>query len=287
MRRVSDEKILRLLEVARRQLDADDARVEIGGHAPESEHELWAPVGHGHRRLVVFFDKPPADRETVQQRLALLAEAFVDIAVSDIGEPEPVMHGTGALDDELAGLCERTNAAAAAVIDSSSPVVWGASHPELRGNGAVDRLLRVSTALERAGTPKIAEATTALRERNHPDATLLERVAEELGQREEALHRYELCARAVLLVRQRLAKAPSLAGSLRQMVRDDGLHLFARGLGGVYALVLAFDEPFSEPRVEGSVRRALHHFERLIAALPPIEPPPRGGARVLSLRRPR
>ena len=281
---MSDEKILRMLEVVRRKLAAQDARMEIGGHPPESDHEVWAPVGHGHRRLVAFFDEPPADRQAAHDLLVLMAETFVDIAVSDEhhdGADEG--HPTGALDDELAGLCQRADARAAVVIDSSTPVAWGASHTELAGTGAVDRMLRVIDALERAGTFDMSAAIEKLK---GADAQLIERVVADLGS--EAQARYVLCARAVRIVRQRLAKAPSLTGSLRQLVRDGDLMLFARGLGGVYALVLAFDgQAFSEPHVEGVVRRTLHHLERLIAALPPIDPPPGRRARVFALRGPR
>jgi hypothetical protein len=259
--------------------------MEIGGHPPDSEHEVWAPVGHGHRRLVVCFDQPPADRQGANELLVLMAETFVDIAVSDAQDPheESSGHPTGALDDELGGLCQRADARAAVVIDSSTPVAWGASHPELSGTGAVERMLRVAEALERAET---FDMQAALEKATGADAQLLERVFADLGA--ESRHRYVLCARAVRIVRQRLAKAPSLTGSLRQLVRDGDLMLFARGLGGVYALVLAFeDQAFSEPHVEGVVRRTLHHLERLIAALPPIEPPPGRRARVFALRGPR
>ena len=60
---------------------------------------------------------------------------------------------------------------------------------------------------------------------------------------------------------------------------------FIRSLAGIYLLVLVFEDTFSELRVEGVVKRARGHLEELLAALPPEDPPPKGG-RLLPMREP-
>ena len=48
-----------------------------------------------------------------------------------------------------------------------------------------------------------------------------------------------------------------------------------------------FDGPFSELHAEAATLKALPMIERLVLALPPIDPGPRGGARVIDLHGPR
>ena len=57
------------------------------------------------------------------------------------------------------------------------------------------------------------------------------------------------------------------------------VHSFA----GIYLLVLVFDAPLDELRAERAIIEALPRIERLVLALPPLEPPPYGG--VVALRR--
>ncbi len=239
---MGDAGLLRLLAVARRELDADDARLEIGGAPPDDERLLWCPVG-AHRRLVVVFAAPPADRAAKQDKLEHLAETFHDIADSVIPPaPEPTGTARAALDAELEGVCARSQARAVLIVDRSSPVVWGRSHPAL------------------------PEQIEALLERRDDDDAVL-RVA----------------ARAVAEARALTEGQPP--GPFRKSLQGDGFALLVRSIAGAYLLVLAFDGPFSEIRADGVAKRALGRLERLVAALPPIEPPPKG-KRSLSLHKP-
>jgi hypothetical protein len=47
--------------------------------------------------------------------------------------------------------------------------------------------------------------------------------------------------------------------------------------GGVYVISLYFDGPLSEPVAVGALLHAAGYIERLVLALPPLEPPPSGG----------
>ena len=72
----------------------------------------------------------------------------------------------------------------------------------------------------------------------------------------------------------------------RVVHHDGGFGVLARGLAQVYLVAVIFDGPFSELHAEGAIVRALPLIERLVLALPPVEPPP-AKAKVIALPRPR
>ena len=230
---MSDAGVMRLLALVAREMDAADARIQIGGKEPEEGQLLWTVIGP-HRRLVVVFAAPPADRPDKQSRLDALAAAFLDTAAGDVdGEgiggagagPTLAAGARAALDLKLeatlAGVTIRAGAIAALVVDRSSPVVWG----------------RSDAALPRAV--------------------------------DELLARGDVVARAVELARGVTER--------RHVTHEASFGAYVRSMLGSYLLVLAFDSQFREPHVEGVVRRAQKPLESLIAALPPIDPPPRRG----------
>jgi hypothetical protein len=288
---VSDDKLLRLLALVRRELSADDARVEIGGRPPAADGlHLWVAVGPD-RRLVATFVAPPEEPDDLSARLKVLAQAFPETAAAAV--PVVAVVGDSAFDQELAALCERAGACSGVVIDRASPVTWARSHPELGAPGDLQRWLSAIRAVAQARElmseqpslfmGNLDEAVRKLRERrlNQP-AREIEDIAERFTGRPDRLVRWLRCGNAVLALSDHLDRHPTTqVGSLRWVARCDEDGVYARGLAGVYLLVLAFDGPLSEPRVEGAVRRATSLLERLIAGLPPLEPPPRGGLRLL------
>jgi hypothetical protein len=56
----------------------------------------------------------------------------------------------------------------------------------------------------------------------------------------------------------------------------------ARPFAGLYYIALAFDAGISEPVALGALLHAMPIIERLVLALPPIEPPP-GGAKIVRM----
>lgn len=56
----------------------------------------------------------------------------------------------------------------------------------------------------------------------------------------------------------------------------------ARPFAGLYYIALAFDGDISEPTALGALLHAMPIVERLVLALPPIEPPP-GGAKIVRM----
>lgn len=63
---------------------------------------------------------------------------------------------------------------------------------------------------------------------------------------------------------------------LRFIVCEDKACL-AKLFGGAYVISLYFDGPLSEPVAVGALLHAAGYIERLVLALPPVDPPPAGG----------
>ncbi len=74
-------------------------------------------------------------------------------------------------------------------------------------------------------------------------------------------------------------------GHLAHTVREADLGVLVRSFASIYLLVLAFDGTFDELRAERAVEDALPRIERLVLALPPLDPKPAPIAGVISLRR--
>ena len=84
------------------------------------------------------------------------------------------------------------------------------------------------------------------------------------------------------------ARGEELKQAQRHTVRvtlDDGVEALARPFAGLYVLALLFRDPLSEPIALGAILHAVGLIEKLVLALPPIDPEP--GAKVIRLRSPR
>lgn len=286
---MSDARWERLLELVRRDLGADDARIEIGGRPPKNDSVVWAPVGPS-RRLVACFATPPADPTAKHRRLCELAQAFRDVALTPVPPPRAQLAAVpgsspewgsshAALDEELSGIAFRTGARAALVLDASSPMLWGCSLAPLRPlrEVAVSELLGLADAVAaRAGLPRAEDPTAsyeALAEQLAPSSARMARLLRESDS--EMCESLALCARAVAVAR---SVPPESFGAMRLALHDGDLGLLGRSVSGVYAVLVVFAGGFGEPRADGVVRRARRHLARLIAALPPVEPPPEARA---------
>ena len=95
-------------------------------------------------------------------------------------------------------------------------------------------------------------------------------------------HRRLRAFAAVAALRRMTSDQP---GSSRWSVHDPDLAFLSRGFGGIYWLVLVFDDPdFSELHAEAAMIHAAPWIERLVTSLPPVDPDGKGG-RVVKLRR--
>jgi hypothetical protein len=246
----------RFLALVRRELGAEDAHVvEADQASAANAFELRCRMADG-RGIGVRFASPPQDREASQQRLEILAatfDAFVEEDKSQRRRSRPPV--TLALQDELATLCARAAAVNAIVIDANSPVEWGAARPQ----EAIPLAPRTSSLPPAPGGSDDREPERSV-------AVVSRRV----------LHVVRGLPELAALRKGKHVRCVERAGDAPFVV-----HSFA----GIYLLVLVFDAPLDELRAERTILEALPRIERLVLALPPLEPVPRGG--VVALRRPR
>lgn len=286
--------MLRFLDVVRRELNAADTRIEIGGREPVAPN-LFTPLANGWR-LVASFDEAPKEKpEELKVKLEALAETFADmldeVSARDSYRPPPSTPA-GRLQDELESLVIRARALECAIIDVKTPYVWGSSfahNPREDLDWARDA----------------AKAAHGARELGVDAAALLElephRAEEQLeeggfGERAQRLLVDLTAVRNIAITRkaEQWQRSLLLAEAMVR-VRDDGgegtyqaeledVWVLARRFAQVYWLVLAFDGPFSQLHAEAAMLHALPMIERLVLALPPVDPPP-AKARVIRLPR--
>ena len=169
------DDLLRLLELLRRELEAEDAHVRLGGQPDDDPRVVEHELRPGLIRLVVRLAEPPAQPEDTAQRLAQLAHAFtgtvlhaietVDARWSRSTGPSLGAHAVGhgqALVHTLADLRDATGAALALVVDKQSPVIWGCSDPDLglRDRPAARVLAGALTTLRSQGLDPVHAAAS-------------------------------------------------------------------------------------------------------------------------------
>lgn len=291
---------MRLLDLVCHKLGADDARIEIGGKAPDDSRIIWAPIEEG-RRLVALFKATPLDRAATEGRLLALLEGFRETLALP---PEPAYAGSShlsrELDEALAALAARTGAETVWIIDVHSPVLWGSSEPHSRDLD-LETFVRAARADQMLGEVKLSwaellavsrpEAQEQLRSSELSGVTL-RTVSEQLSALSALTEQGGLAAaarrlrsaRALVEIRERAARDRDL---VRSELRGPSIQSFAHAIAGQYQLVLVFDETYSPLHAEGHVQRALPHIERLLLALPPVDPASGGarGAKVIRLPR--
>ncbi len=252
----------RFLSLVERELGAEDVRVvDAGQQAVDDPCELRCRISDG-RSIGVRFASPPVDAEVSQRRLEMLAGTFdAVVAVAEETVPPrlrsrpPVV---AALHDELAALCERAAAANAIVIDANSPVEWGAARPQ-----------RAIPLTPRASNAPLADGAASADDVPDPEssAALLSR---------RALHAVRNLSELAALRKGKHVRHLEGGGDAPFIV-----HSFA----GIYLLVLVYNGPFDELRTERAIVEALPRIERLVLALPPLDPSPH--ADVVAIRRSR
>jgi hypothetical protein len=94
----------------------------------------------------------------------------------------------------------------------------------------------------------------------------------------------QVLERAVAELReQRADELRKAHGHTVRLTLDSGQEALVRPFASIYVLTLLFDEPVSEPIALGAVLHAVGVIERLVMALPPVDPDP--GAKVIRLPR--
>jgi hypothetical protein len=202
---------------------------------------------------VARFDVAPTDREAKLRRLEMLVGTFS----SAIGEsaPGPFTRPAAAeaLHQELEELGTRAAALNVVVIDANSPVVWGAAKPE---GLATDWSTGAGTESSVVAGPGNDTALIGL-SRAAVDALRGDR---DISSNRKGRH-------------------------VRHIERAGDVPFVAHSFAGIYWLILVFDAPFDELRSERAMLESLPRVERLVMALPPMDPSPQAGARAMARKR--
>jgi hypothetical protein len=273
---VTSDGFERFLALVRREMRADDVRVLPANAEPSVAANVLYGKLHDGRTLAIVFAQAPEDREALVRRLAMLTSTFAQSleARSERRPSRPT--ASRSLQDELRALATRAHALDALVIDANSPVVWGA---------AIER----STAPVDPDTVALVDVSRRelIGSREDPEAMAQDQ-QEANPTRGPSPEEHALSDKAVAEVRG----LPTLStlhkgGHLRHVERRTDLGFLAQSFAGIYLLVVVYGAPFDELRAERAVGDALPRIERLVLALPPLDPRPAPTAGVIAFRRPR
>ena len=283
----------RFVTLAKRELQADDVRMlALGEATPEADNVLISRLADG-RHVVASFAHAPKDRDALERRLAMLANTFADALASPPSERTrarpPV---ASSLHEELKALAARARAVDVVVIDTDSPVVWGCASVPARPRARNELLLRevsdreLSSRVDDDSGPLqdvSADPRAARRRDSSPvpaeSASVVSDHDEDLPEESEATRR------AIAAVRRLPALDNLHKGRHLRHVERDAAFLLAMSFSGIYILCLVFDGDFDELRAERAAADALPRIERLVLALPPLDPdPPQPMGGVVALR---
>lgn len=290
----------RFVTLAKRELQADDVRVLASNETtPEAANVIVARLADG-RHVVASFQAEPKDRDALTRRLAMLADTFADALAAPPSEklrarPRPA----SSLHEELKALAARARALDVVVIDTDSPVVWACASVPARPRARNEFILRDVSDRELASHVDDESGPLQIQDLDAPplsrdDRRLLPAESSAMisedrdGDPAEETEETAATRRAVAVVRQ----LPSLEGlhkgrHLRHVERDREF-LLALSFSGIYILCLVFEGDFDELRAERAAAESLPRIERLVEALPPLDPDPQqpmGGVVALRGRR--
>jgi hypothetical protein len=262
----------RLVAIVRRELGALDVRVLELEDEP-GPHDLLVSLLDG-RRVVATFEAPVPDPDVRRRRLAILVESFADAFAPTSRPSRPVP--AHSLHLELESLAKRAGAIDALVIDARSPMVWGASQQGMSLRPAYEP--DVVSLPER----KFEGVVLDLGEGAEVAAIGVEPVEPRAGN--DGQDAPSLRAISAVRVLPELASLRR-GGHLHHTETAADFAWVARSFASIYVLIVVFERAPDELRVERAISASLPTIERLVLALPPLDPQPYAGA--AAIRRPR
>lgn len=272
----------RFLSLAKRELAADDVRLLAAAEVPPSAANVVVTRLSDGRHVVATFGEAPKEPEVLARRLAMLTGTFADALASPPSErtrARPPVPST--LHEELKAVAQRARAVDVVVIDGDSPVVWACASVQAKPRTRSDLLLRevsdreLSSKVDESGPLQDVVAPAE----SSPVASL---GAEDDEATEPVVTRLAIGAIRRLPALEHLHKGKHV----RHVSRVEP-HYLVLSFSGIYLLCLVFDGPFDELRAERAAHECLPRIERLIHALPPLDPGPEPMGGVVSIRRPR
>jgi hypothetical protein len=285
----------RFLSLAKRELQADDVRLLAHGEAtPEAPNVLVSRLTDG-RHVVASFRTAPRDRDALERRLSMLADTFADALATPPSEKTRARPRVAtSLHEELKALAARARALDVVVIDTDSPVVWGCASVPARPRARNELLLRevsdreLSSQVDDESGPlqdlQIGDVrdTASLRE----SRPMLAPESAQVLSEDDAPEESDATRKAIASVRRLPALDGLHKGRHLRHVEREGNWLLALSFSGIYILCLVFEGEFDELRAERAAAESLPRIERLVLALPPLDPdPPQPMGGVVALRR--
>lgn len=284
---------LQFLDLVERELRAQDAKLELGGRPPSDVRTLVHELDAGWRLVVSFEDEVGQDDDR-RARLAELVQAFSD-TLEDAREhaPRPAP-GSGreqtALHEALLVLAEQAGADGIVIFDHRSPAVWAAVGwarwlDDVHAASELGRLLETHAQLPwetlMGATASVVEE---LLEPQELSPSLRAQIEGALGHARAWKNDGASPARIRKIARAMHAARQAEGGKLLEQLEGETVGLLVRPFGGIYRVALMFGGAFNQLQAEARLLRALPAIDRLVADLPPLEPPPKGG-RIFDLRR--
>ncbi len=271
----------RFLSLAKRELQAADVRLlEHGEAAPKASNTIVSRLPDG-RHVVASFEEEPKERDVLERRLAMLAGTFAEALATPPSERTrarpPVM---SSLHEELRALRERARGADVVVIDIDSPVVWASASVGGRPRARTDSVLRDVSEELRHEEPEAPQESGPLQDISTPSP--LE--SSPMPSEDDDPHEPELTRRAIAAIR-RLELDRLHKGHHLRHAQQENDHYLVLSFSGIYLLAVIFDAPFDELRAERAMQDSLPRIERLVLALPPLDPGPEPMGGVVALRR--
>jgi hypothetical protein len=287
----------RFVALAKKELAAEDVQILGAGEAPpQASNAVVSRLPDG-RHVVASFAEAPKEPEVLARRLGILAGTFAGALSGSPSERQRARTPIGtSLHEELKALAARARARDVVVVDVDSPVVWGSATVPARPRARNNLILRELSQRELVSHPD--GESGPLQDVVAPDESSpflgseIARAVEQGTPEPEGVTDAdpEVTRRALEALRRNPDLASLHKGRHLRHIERDGDFFLALSFSGIYVLCLVFDGDFDELRAERAAQDSLPRIERLVEALPPLDPEPDqplGGVVSIHARRPR